>query len=91
MRVDPLTKLLLGVIAAALVYLCVVLTPIGTTVNAQSQTAEPTPVVLVGWEGQDGKVYRLYDGSSGGLPVFDASNAGFARPGQVRGLTKPGK
>jgi hypothetical protein len=49
MRVDPLTKLLLGVIASALVYLCVVLTPIGTPVTAQSRMGDPAPVVLVGW------------------------------------------
>lgn len=88
MRVDPLTKVLLGVIASALVYLCVVLTPIGTPVSAQSRMGDTTPVVLVGWEGQDGQIYRLYDGS-GGLPVFDASNASFSKQGPVRGQAKP--
>jgi hypothetical protein len=90
MRVDPLTKLLLGVIASALVYLCVVLTPIGTPVTAQSRMGDPAPVVLVGWEGQDGRIYRLYDGS-GGLPVFDASSAPFSIQGPVRGQVRPSR
>lgn len=56
---DPYTKLVLTVIAAALLYLCIVLTPL-PAVHAQNtlRPGEPTgPVqaVIVGWRGAPGE------------------------------------
>jgi hypothetical protein len=58
---DRYTRLLLTVIAGALIYLCVVLTPLP---SAHAQTASlrpgepsgPTEVVIVGWQSRAGAV-----------------------------------
>lgn len=47
MRIDLYTKTVMTVIAAALLYLCVALTPIGTPVQAQPGVQR---VVIAGWE-----------------------------------------
>lgn len=85
MPTDNVTKLLLGVIASALLYLCVVLTPVGTPVTAQTRMGDPAPVVLVGWEGKNGVLYRLTDGS-GGLPTFDPGGHSFTVMRPPRGV-----
>ena len=53
MTIDHYTRVLLTVIATALVYLCVVLTPV-TTLNAQGtkrpgELSGPGEVVVIGW------------------------------------------
>jgi hypothetical protein len=67
MTVDRYTKIVLTVIAVALVWLCVVLTPAGTPVSAQAQ--DPTQgamrVVIAGWEGSA----RRVQGNAGAPPV----------------------
>ena len=80
MRVDRYTKIVLTLILAALVYLCVAVTPVGTSVSAQEGTAPTTRVVLVGWEGEDRKVYPISD--MHGIPFHEAGNFG-----RVRGTT----
>jgi tRNA G37 N-methylase TrmD len=59
MQVDRYTKIMLTVIAAALVWLCVVLTPMGTSLNAQTAAVATQPamrVVIAGWEGSGPRV-----------------------------------
>jgi hypothetical protein len=63
MKVDVYTKIVLTGIFGCLLWLCVVLTPIGMPVQAQ---AAPTPVVLAGFQ-QGGQVLQFSD--SRGLPV----------------------
>lgn len=70
MRTDLYTKAVLTVIAVTLAYIAATLTPIGTPLQAQSETINATGttrVVLVGWEGRDGKTYPINDNF--GLPV----------------------
>jgi hypothetical protein len=55
MRVDLYTKAVLTVIAAALVYIAVALTPVGTKVQAQSETR--AVVRLVDWTDKDGNAH----------------------------------
>jgi len=61
---DRYTKTLLSIIAAALVYLCVVLTPL-PGVSAQQPSARPgepsgpTDVVIVGWRAPDGTAFPV--------------------------------
>jgi hypothetical protein len=52
MAADRYTRVVLTVIAAALVYLCVVLTPAQTVLQAQSPqpgTISPAEVTIIGW------------------------------------------
>jgi hypothetical protein len=59
MQVDRYTKAILTVIAAALVWLCVVLTPMGTALSAQPAADASQPamrVVIAGWEGSGPRV-----------------------------------
>jgi tRNA G37 N-methylase TrmD len=68
MQVDRFTKVVLTVIAAALVWLCIVLTPMGTSLNAQSAVDASQPamrVVIAGWEGSAPRV----QGNAGAPPV----------------------
>lgn len=77
MHVDRYTKIVLTLILAALTYLCVAVTPVGTPVNAQEGVTPTTRVILVGWEGEDKKVYPISD--LHGIPVHEAANAGNLR------------
>jgi hypothetical protein len=65
MRVDLYTKAVLTVIAGALLYLCVAVTPLGTPVSAQ---ASPSTVHIGGWVDGRGTVHRL--DTNAGLPTF---------------------
>ena len=54
MTIDRYTKTVLTIIAAALVWLCIIHTPTGTALNAQvpADTSQPPMrVVIAGWEG----------------------------------------
>jgi hypothetical protein len=77
---DRYVKTVLTIIAAALVWLCVVLTPIGVTVGAQpSGTAgPPTRVVLVGWQDRDGFLHAL--SKQDGIPTLGAGPAASLLP-----------
>jgi len=72
MRVDNYTKLMLTIIAGTLLWLCAVLTPVGTPVQAQA----PGQVVLVGWKSSDGAIHSF--SMTEGLPVRVAAVAGTA-------------
>jgi hypothetical protein len=68
MRPDAYTKVVLTVIAVALVYLCAASAPVGTSVQAQ---LGPTQVVIAGW--YDSSQQRVVPLSSAqGLPVASA-------------------
>lgn len=73
MATDRYTKTVLTIIAAALVWLCVIQTPIGTAAIAQTpaDTAQPAQrVVIAGWEGSGPRV----QGSAGAPPVITFSD-----------------
>ena len=57
--IDRYTKIVLTLIATALVYLCVILTPLpGVQAQGTQRPGEPTgpmPVVIVGWRGAPGE------------------------------------
>jgi hypothetical protein len=60
---DRYTRIVLGVIAAALIYLCVVLTPL-PALRAQGtqrpgEGMGPVQVVIVGWRAPTGEVMRV--------------------------------
>ena len=68
MQIDRYTKTVLTIIAATLVWLCLVLTPTGTPLGAQSAvdtSQPPMRVVIAGWEGIGGRVQA----SAGPPPV----------------------
>lgn len=77
MKVDPYTRLILTVIAAALLYLCVVLTPVGTPLSArQFHRDPPTHVVIEGWVDDGNLLHALPRRDSGQrgplpLPVYE--------------------
>lgn len=77
MHADRYTKIVLTLILAALTYLCVAVTPVGTSVTAQEGAAPTTRVILVGWEGEDKKVYPISD--LHGIPVHEAASSGPVR------------
>ena len=58
MHADRYTKTVLTIIAAALVWLCIVLTPAGTPLSAQTPalTQDAMRVVIAGWEGSGPRV-----------------------------------
>jgi hypothetical protein len=56
MHVDRYTKTILTIIAAALVWLCIVLTPAGTPVSAQTPAQDAMRVVIAGWEGSGPRI-----------------------------------
>jgi len=58
MHVDRYTKTLLTIIAAALVWLCVVLTPAGTPLSAQTPapSQDAMRVVIARWEGSGPRI-----------------------------------
>ena len=73
MRTDRYTKVVLTIIAAALVWLCIVLTPAGTPLSAQqpTDTAQGAMrVVIAGWEGTGPRV----QGSAGAPAVVTYSD-----------------
>ena len=78
---DRYTKTVLTVIATALVYLCVVLTPFpGVQAQGTLRPGEPTgplPVLIVGWRGAAGEALPI--SSARPVPVT------VAEPIQVRG------
>jgi hypothetical protein len=66
MSTDRYTKTILTLIAAALVWLCIVLTPTGTPLSAQTPAgADAMRVVIAGWEGSGPRV----QGSAGAPAV----------------------
>jgi putative hemolysin len=77
MKVDWYTKTVLTVIAGALLYLCVAMTPVGTPISAQPEAQR---VVIAGWENEGRRVNLT---STAGLPVVDTGAAGAV------GLTMP--
>ena len=73
MTTDRYTKTVLTIIAAALVWLCIIQTPIGTALMAQTaaDTSQPaTRVVIAGWEGSGPRV----QGSAAAPPVVTFSD-----------------
>jgi hypothetical protein len=73
MTIDRYTRAVLTIIAAALVWLCVILTPAGTPLSAQvpADTSQPaTRVVIAGWEGTGPRL----QGSAGGPPIVTYSD-----------------
>ncbi len=70
MPTDHYTRLVLSIIAAALVWLCIVLTPLGTPVSAQ--LGAPTPVVLTGWQDANGRVHTF---NAAPLPIAMGATA----------------
>ena len=59
MTIDRYTKTVLTIIAAALVWLCIIHTPTGTPLSAQvpADTSQPPMrVVIAGWEGAGPRV-----------------------------------
>lgn len=67
---DRYIRVILTVIAAALVWIGVVLAPIGTPVSAQ---LGPTPVVLTGWQDASGRIQTF---NASPLPLTMATPAG---------------
>ena len=59
MTIDRYTKTVLTIIAAALVWLCIIHTPTGTTLSAQVPPAaaqDAMRVIIAGWEGSGPRV-----------------------------------
>ena len=76
MSPDRYTKVVLTIIATALVWLCIVLTPIGTRLEAQTkagtQAASRSEVYVAGWienDGSNGERPVTFTTRSGGIPV----------------------
>ena len=74
MNVDLYTKAVLTVIAASLVYLCLVGQPAPLHAQPAAARAEPQRVYIAGLIGPDGKVSTP---SAAGLPVYTVPNAQF--------------
>lgn len=68
MTSDRYLKGVLTVIAASLVYLCLVLTP-WPTAAAAAAAAEQTECVIVGWKASDSRFSYTQDLGSNPLPV----------------------
>lgn len=80
MRTDLYTKAVLTLIAGALVYLCVALTPIGTPVSAQAGASH---VRITGWVDDRGGVHALT--ADEGLPVRLGTMASFGAAAPAAG------
>lgn len=83
MKVDVYTKIVLTGIFGCLVWLCVVLTPVGMPVQAQ---VGPTQVVLAGYQ-QGGQLLQF--GPSTGLPVTVLTPSSATAPQPVLGGLAP--
>jgi hypothetical protein len=68
MRIDVYTKTVLTVIALALVWIGIAMTPIGTPVTAQTQQAVGTRVLIAGWIDSAG-MQHMIPTSMPGIPV----------------------
>jgi hypothetical protein len=83
MKVDVYTKFVLTGVFGCLLWLCVVLTPVGTPVQAQ---VGPTPVVLAGFQ-QGGQLLQF--SGSHGLPVTVLTPSSAATPQPLVGGPAP--
>jgi hypothetical protein len=80
MRVDLYTKAVLTVIAAALLWIGVAITPVGTPVGAQAAPAS-NRVLITGWIDDSGMTHLIPPGANG-IPVSShgATTAALAAP-----------
>ena len=85
--IDRYTKTVLTLIATALVYLCIVITPLpGVQAQGTQRPGEPTgplPVVIVGWRGGAGETVPI--STTGPVPVSLATPIQLSGPVQVTG------